>query len=302
MARNYKNKSKKTRSLIAVLVSLLLILISYFVNSEAFKKWYAKENAGFDISQDFVCVIDVDQAESILIYSNGYSALFDVGTSDSASEICSKLSACGIETIDVMMISHLHTDHIGGIRKITENFGVSNLVLPEISVESEGLSSAEYAINKITKDGGQTYTATQGMNFEIGDFEVTVLAAYSDMSDENNRSIIAVAEIDDVKFMLTGDAEEKVEDALLEEGLNLKCDVLSVGHHGSSTSSSNEFLSAVRPCYAAISAGKDNMYGHPHNEVLASLEYIGASVYRTDLNGDITFYVKDGKLNPKTEK
>lgn len=301
MSHSYKNKRKISRSLITVIVSLVLILVSCFINSDVFIKWYVKNNGEFDTSKDFISVIDVGQAECILIYSNGKSALFDVGTSDSANNICEVLNSCNIDNIDTLMISHLHSDHIGGIRKITEFFGVSNLILPEISVESEGLGEAEYAINKITRSGGKVYTAVQGMNFKIGNFEITILACYSEMSDENNRSIIAVAEHSGTKFMFTGDAETKVEKLLLEEGLNLKCDILSVGHHGSSTSSSDEFLKAVRPRYAVISAGEGNMYGHPHNEVLASLEYIGAKIYRTDRNGDITFYVKDGVIKPVTE-
>lgn len=299
MARRYKNRKKSIITVITAAVCIAAVIVAYFLN---FSGESQITGNSFDTSQDFVRIIDVGQAESILIYSNGYSALFDVGTSESAADICSVLSSCGIEKIDVLTVSHLHDDHIGGIERVMEIFEVDNLVLPEISIESDGLGSAQYAINKVTSDGGEVYSAKQGMNFKIGEFEITVLACYPEMSDENNRSIIAVAEIDGKKFLFTGDAETKVESALLKEGLNLKCDVLSVGHHGSSTSSSEAFLNKVRPRYAAISAGADNMYGHPHAEVLSSLERIGANIYRTDISGDITFYVKNGVINPQTEK
>lgn len=299
MARKKSHNKKLPRSVVSALAVLVLLAISYMLNSDAFAKFQQSNN--FDTSKDFVSVMDVGQGESILIYSDGYCAVYDVGTEESSERICANLKACGIKTIDVLMVSHLHTDHIGGAKTVADTFNVKNLILPEISTQSEGLSYAQYVINKVTALGGETYTAKSGMNFKIGDFEITVLAAY-DMDDENNRSVIAVAEMDGKKFLFTGDAEVKVEQKLLSEGLNLKCDVLSVGHHGSSTSSSSEFLRAVAPQYAAISAGKDNMYGHPHNETLALLERNGAKVLRTDINGDITFYVENGIIVPVTKE
>jgi competence protein ComEC len=89
---------------------------------------------------------------------------------------------------------------------------------------------------------------------------------------------------------------------LLGENLNLKCDVLKVGHHGSSTSSNMDLLKAVMPRYAAISVGQNNDFGHPHNEVISDLQYIGAKIYRTDTDGDITFYIENKRIVPKTEK
>lgn len=256
----------------------------------------------FNTEDDFVRIIDVGQGDSILIYSNGYSALIDTGLSDASAEVCSALESCGIKKLDVLLITHLDSDHTGSLGTVTEIFGAENLILPEISVESEGLGSAQLAISNVTDSDGNIYTAVQGMNFTIGEFEITVLAAFSEMNDENNRSVITVAEIDGIRFLLAGDMESKAEKALLNENLDLKCDVLKVGHHGSSTSSKENFLKAVLPRYAAISVGKDNSYSHPHSEVLSSLEYVGAKLYRTDLDGDITFYVKNKKIVPKTEK
>ena len=140
------------------------------------------------------------------------------------------------------------------------------------------------------------------MNFRLGEFEITVLGVFDDRKNENNRSIIAVAEIDGIKFLFTGDAEEKEEKYLLGEQLNLDCDVLKVPHHGSSTSSSKEFLNAVTPEYAVISVGENNVYGHPHKETLQALTEANAKVYRTDQSGDITFNVNDGKITVETEK
>lgn len=135
----------------------------------------------FDRQSDFVRVIDVGQAEAILIYSNGYSALIDTGLATSAVEIMDTLSGCSITELDVLMISHLHNDHTGGIPEVLETYGVRNLVLPELSVNSEGLGNAQFAINAVTKSGGKIYNAVQGMNFTLGEFEITVLASYGQL-------------------------------------------------------------------------------------------------------------------------
>ena len=118
-------------------------------------------------------------------------------------------------------------------------------------------------------------------------------------TEQNTKSQRAKVE---KKFIFTGDCEENAEADILRNGINIDADVYQVGHHGSSTSSKENFLKAVLPRYAAISVGKDNSYSHPHSEVLSSLEYVGAKLYRTDLDGDITFYVKNKKIVPKTEK
>ena len=103
-------------------------------------------------------------------------------------------------------------------------------------------------------------------------------------------------------FPVSRRKHEEAEKALLKENLNLKAEVLKVGHHGSSTSSKEDFIKAVRPHYAAISVGRDNLFGHPHSETLSVLEYVGARIYRTDLDGDISFYIENEKIIPKTEK
>lgn len=297
---HYKSREKSIISVLVGIICLLIFVIVFFFNNQSLQKngW---SDGGFDTEQDFVRVIDVGQGDSILIYSNGYSALIDTGLPEAANAVCKELDACGIKQIDILLLTHLDNDHTGSVDRITELYKVQNLILPELSVESEGLGTAELAINRIAKSGGNVCQAAQGMHAQIGEFEITVLANFSNMQSENNRSIVTCAKIADKKFLLTGDIESKAEKELLKENLNLKADVLKVGHHGSSSSSTQDFLKAVRPRYAAISVGADNMYGHPHNEVLAAFEKIGSKIFRTDLNGNITFYVKGGKIVPDLE-
>ena len=137
------------------------------------------------------------------------------------------------------------------------------------------------AEKRVVAEKGRVFTATEGMNFDIGEFEITVLAYFPDAKNENDRSVITMAKIGDKKFLFTGDAEKATEADVLAEKLNIDCDVLKVGHHGSKSSSSEEFLKAASP---------------------ASLRNCGAKIYRTDRDGDISFFVENSDIRVSTEK
>ncbi len=297
-------KNKRIKYIVAATLLASAIFITAFsggVFGERLQQVFNPE-AAFDTSVDFVKITDVGQADSILIYSNGCSALIDVGTEDSAADILEDLDSARIKRIDALIVTHLHTDHAGGLPELARFRKIDNLIIPELNDDAEAASLVKTAKQTVTANGGNAYTAVQGMNFKIGEFTVTVLAYYEDTEDENNKSVIVMAELDGIKFLFTGDAEAKAEQALIDEGLNIDCDVLKVGHHGSSSSSTKEFLNKTTPEYAAISVGKNNIYSHPSESVLSALENCGAQVLRTDTDGDITFYVENGKIKTETEK
>lgn len=301
--RQMKN-NKRIKYIVAATLLASAIFITAFsggVFGERLQQVFNPE-AAFDTSVDFVKITDVGQADSILIYSNGCSALIDVGTEDSAADILEDLDSAQIKRIDALIVTHLHTDHAGGLPELARLRKIDNLIIPELNDDAEAASLVKTAKQTVTANGGNAYTAVQGMNFKIGEFTVTVLAYYEDMEDENNKSVIVMAELDGIKFLFTGDAEAKAEQALIDEGLNIDCDVLKVGHHGSSSSSTKEFLNKTTPEYAAISVGKNNIYSHPSESVVSALENCGAQVLRTDTDGDITFYVENGKIKTETEK
>lgn len=299
--KNRINKRTVTLTLTAVITAFVFVFcFAKLVFKTDIRK--AFNTGGFDTSKDFVKIMDVGQADSILIYSNGCSAVIDTGLDSSVSDIAEDLRKAGIKDIDVVMISHLHADHAGGTESLARLFKFDNLIVPKAETGEDANADVNAAKNITAKENGKVYTAAQGMNFKIGEFTVTLLSYYNRFSDENDKSLTAMAEINGLKFLFTGDAGSKTENALLDEGINIDCDVLKVGHHGSSTASSERFIKAASPEYAAISVGKNNVYSHPAPSVVSSLKASGAKVYRTDEDGDITFYVENGKIIPETEK
>ncbi len=298
MARN----NSKTRQIIYIICGILCIICFavcvYFILNPHKSK--AIIGGSFDETRDFVKFTDVGQGDSAIIYSNGYCAVIDMGLPNAAADVYKDLSDCNVKEIDVALISHLHSDHLGSLQRIAENYTVKNLIMPEILNSS--ISASKNAKTFITSNGGGFYTAVSGMNFKIGEFEITVLGYFEDNKNENNRSVFTMAEIDGFKFLFTGDAETKAEKYLLDQKINIDCDVLKVSHHGSDSSTSSEFLDAATPDYAVISVGEDNMYSHPNTSVLKALEQSGAEIYRTDIQGDITFNLTNGNINIETER
>lgn len=293
-----ENKKRNFYIIGAVLSIICFCICVYFILNPIKANLVLK--GGFDETSDFVKFTDVGQGDSTIIYSNGYSAVIDMGLPNFAPDIYEDLSKCNLKEIDVVLISHLHSDHLGGLQKVAENYKIKNLIMPEILNSS--IAAAKNARTFITNNGGSAYTAVEGMNFKIGEFNVTVLGFFDDKKNENNRSVFTVAEKDGAKFLFTGDAETKAEQYILNQKLNLDCDVLKVSHHGSNSSTCQEFLNATTPDYAVISVGENNMYNHPNSETLEALKGINAKIYRTDLCGDITFDLSDGNIKINTEK
>ena len=300
-----KRRSKRKIAVSATTALTLAIFIIAFANKlfgDKVRSTLAPAAPDFDKTQDFVKIMDVGQADAALIYSNGCSAVIDAGLTSSADDISADLKGADIKDIDALLITHLHMDHAGALAKIAMSFPIDNLIIPNRDSSAEAMPTVNEAEKRVVAEKGKVFTATEGMNFNIGEFEVTLLAYFPDATKENDRSIITMAKIGNKKFLFTGDAEKATEADVLAEKLNIDCDVLKVGHHGSNSSSTAAFLKAASPKYAAISVGKDNMYSHPSNKTIVALKNCGAEVYRTDKNGDISFYVENGNIRVETEK
>lgn len=254
------------------------------------------------LGDDFVRIIDVGQGDCIQISSNESNMFIDSGCPKSADTLCKDLRKDGVRDVDLVLLTHLHDDHYGGLERMVARFFTDKLILPDLIKAGDTPSLIVDAKKSILAEEGEVFTAKRGIVVNVGDFEVTLLAYYPDEQNENDRSVVAMAQMNGKKFLLTGDASSKVEKRMIKDGINLDCDVLKVGHHGSRESTSDELLNVSTPEYAAISCGTGNQYDHPHDEALKRLENHGVQTFRTDKSGDITFYVLDDKIKAVTEK
>lgn len=291
--------------IICVTCLALLMMLITFADNRYIPTWtdigravFGDETKASD--EDTVRFIDVGQGDSILISSNGYNALIDFGDeSDHGSELLDALRSYKIERLDCIILSHYDMDHVGGAPKILKTLDVEYALLPELSdKEANDFDDFQYALEN---SGAEVSIARVGTLVNIGDFDITVIGHYSDESDSNDRSVVLMAECGGKKFLLTGDAGANIENKLMEEGINLDCDVYKAAHHGSRNSNTLDFIKAASPEYGVISCSSSNQYGHPHTEVLTNLETVGAKIYRTDRSGDITFKIESGEIIPSTE-
>ena len=299
-----RKKISKTRNMVVALLAaaiLILSILGYISDAiDYLKERFAPVNAAYDNA--YVEMLDVGQGDSILLVSSGKAALIDTGTKASAASIKKTLKAKKITSLDMLLITHNHTDHMGGVDVITEDFPVKTFIIPDLRFTDERTDKMERAKENVTAAGGRCITAKKGTNITVGEFDISVIGAYYDEKDENDRSIVAMAKIGKWKFLFTGDAQESTERRLMSDKANLKCDVLKVGHHGSMYSSTEEFLDAASPSLAMISCGKGNRYSHPHDVVLLRLKEAGIQYYRTDLGGNVTYNITEKEITVRTDK
>ncbi len=229
--------------------------------------------------------IDVGQADSIFIQSDGFTMLIDAGTNSAGETVVSYLRDHGITTLDWVIGTHPHEDHIGGLDDVLLSFNVNHVMIPEKEHTTKTFEDVLDAI--IAKDLLITAPVT-GDTYELGSCSFTILGPVRDYGDELNNWSIAIKLIcGDTSFIFSGDAEAEAELDLCNTGIDIDADVMKLGHHGSVTSSSEPFMSAISPGIIVISVGQDNDYGHPHDEIMEMIKTLDADIYRTDLDGNI---------------
>lgn len=244
--------------------------------------------------------IDVGQGDAILVQSAGQNMLIDAGDNEHASGLVEYLKSAGVQKIDILVGTHPHADHIGGMDAVLQAFPVKAIYLPRVAHTSK---SFQDVLDAVEAQNLKISTAKAGVSLPLTDIKADILAPVKDSyEDLNNYSAVIRVICGNKVFLFMGDAEKEAEADILNSGVNLKADVLKVGHHGSDSGTSEALLMAVKPQYAIIMVGAGNPYGHPHQETLTRLTNCSANILRTDLNGTIVISTDGSRLQIKTDK
>ena len=278
---------KKTKANKYGVIPTFLVLIILVV-SGIYAQITERQFAPIDNSLNIYC-IDVGQGDcTYMVFPDGKTMLIDAGENNEDAYL--KLQDYVKDEIDYFVLTHPHSDHAGGAEDILDTYETAKIFMPDVA---NATSFYEKLIDKISDKGIPVIEAKSGVTIHESDnFKAEIISPHEKgYNDLNNMSAVVRITYGDKAFLFMGDAEKEVEQNITTD---VKSDFIRVGHHGSVTSSSEEFLSRVKPEYAVISVGEFNDYSHPHEEVLERYAKIGAQIYRTDLMGDI-FVTSDGK-------
>lgn len=248
--------------------------------------------------------IDVGQGDSTLLLGDSFAVLLDAGEWEAGDKVVDYLETYGVKKLDYVIASHPHADHIGGLRVVLDAYPVDTLIMPELKKSLIPTTKTyEKFLDAIERNGCDVEAAEMGESYELAaGVSLQLLGPSGDFDDLNNMSVAARFTYGEVSFDIMGDMEHKAENAVLKAGLDVRADVMALGHHGSSTSSNKKFLDAAGASYYVAQCGYDNDYGHPHNETVAAVQERGGTLYRSDLHGNVIFFTDGNDLRVHLQK
>ena len=273
----------KSKSLIKIFLLFLLVI---YINDCTKEKLFS------------VHIIDVGQGDSIFIQTpENKRILIDAGDEEAEHTVYSYLKRKGVKKIDVLIATHPDTDHIGSMDYIIDKFKISHFYMPDAKTDSE----AFYNLLDSCRDKNlKIEYLTKGDRLKIDSSTTMEILSPSTITDKNNlNSIVSLLNYKGYEFLFTGDAEKENESEILSSCNLPDIEFLKAGHHGSSSSSTDEFIEKLKPEAVAISCGYNNDYGHPHRSVLDTFRENGSVVYRTDKNGSLVFYCDENGIFTK---
>lgn len=301
-----KKRSRKRQSFL-VTAYLLLLLLAGFLLWQRPAVSYPEQEYGPISETPLLTVrfLDVGQGDAALLTTETHAVLIDGGLPGAGRELRAALGRAGVKKLDLVLLSHPHADHYGGLIEVVEKVPIGEFLMPSIP---EDLTPTAVSFGTLLEalEGREVSCrfAEPGMTVSLGDAVLTVLAPGKNARYDslNDYSILARVDCGETSFLFTGDAEKRAEKNAVEEGMDLNATVLKVGHHGSNTSSHSRFLEAVSPEIAVISVGEGNRYGLPSEKALARIKEQDIRIYRTDLQGTITLTSDGRKVAVKTER
>lgn len=242
-----------------------------------------------------VHILDVGQADSILITTGDSNMLIDAGNNEDGKKIVSYIKSLNIDSFDYVVGTHPHEDHIGGMDDVIKEFNINNYMMPEKLSTSKTFEDVLDAL----LEKNLSYTVPKiNSEYTLGDAIIKIIYIGDDSNNANDSSIVIKLIYGENSFLFMADASTSVEKKILNS--DIQSDVLKLGHHGSEYSTSDVFLQKVNPKYAAVSVGKNNIYDHPKKVTLDKLNSKNIKVYRTDLDGTIIFKTDGKTIDVKT--
>lgn len=297
MGRRKKFLNKKTQEAIIAIVIIILFIIADQIGILKTEKenieipTSVSENITIDNNKLNILFFDVGQADCELIICNGKTLLIDSGNSKDGENIVNAIKELGITKLDYVVGTHVHEDHTGGMSYIVDNFEIGTFYLPYNTTSTTNFYKR--LLTSLTNKNLSITEANIGDKFEVGESSCEIMFVdNTEPENINEESIVIELSYKNQKYLFMGDAEKNNE---LSRKWN-DVDVLKVGHHGSNTSTSEEFLKQTLPEIAIISVGRNNSYGLPKDTILERLELIGSTIYRTDTDGTIQL-LSDGENN-----
>lgn len=277
--------------------ALITFITALLVSIYTFSIYFIRTSAIIP-SKDKLLIhyIDVDQGDAILIQFNNKNLLIDAGPKNKVA--FSYLKKQNIKKLDYVISTHPHEDHIGDMSYIINNFNISKFYSPKVETNTEAFKNMVLNLNK---NGLKITPITSEIELDLGgNIHCYVIPTYNESDNLNNYSpIIKIAYLN-TSFIFSGDAETLREKEILNKGYNISADVIKIGHHGSNSSTSEEYLNEVNPKVAIISCGIGNDYGHPHKETLLKLRKKGIITFRTDINQTIILESDGNKIVKRT--
>ena len=283
MKKRRKNiNTKAVTGIIVLIIAVLSVLGSRFFGD--FKDIY--DEAGLRNTEQsnpdkmYVSFIDVGQGNCTLLRCGSKTILVDSGEVGAAQTVIGYIKNLNIDTLDCVLVTHPHSDHMGAMTKLLYEFKIKDFIMPEIPEKIIPTSRIyEKFLTAVSDNAENVIAAEPGETYSYGEMTVEIFAPLHDYDDLNDMSAVTRVSYGDTSVMFMGDASATVEKDLLQKNVDYSATILNVGHHGSKTSSSEKWLKAVNPKYAVICCGLNNDYGHPHRAALQNYAEVGLKTW-----------------------